>query len=132
MVNLRETEIREVSLALVVETYRVANLITDSSRQLLRTNLVGSAFLVSSTIAKAFIALQDEDFETGIAQSLTGIDTIMEYLHEIESESLVDIIEVQSLRSILDSEQQELQQALAASQISNSYAFSPKLERACI
>ena len=132
MVNLRETEIREESLALVVETYRVANLITDSSRQSMRTKLVDCAFQVSSSIAKAFIALQDEDFEADIAQALTGIDSIMDYLKEVASESLLNIKELQPLYNILDSEQQELIQILAASQTSNSYAFSPKLEKVCI
>jgi len=132
MVNLRETEIREESLALVVETYRVANLITDSSRQSMRTKLVDCAFQISSSIAKAFIALQDEDFEADIAQALTGIDSIMDYLKEVASESLLNIKELQPLYNILDSEQQELIQILAASQTSNSYAFSPKLEKVCI
>jgi len=129
MVNLRETEIREESLALVVETYRVANLITDSSKQLLRTNLVDIAFLVSSSIAKAFIALQDDDFEADITKALAGIDSIMGYLQEVES--IIDITEVQPLRNILDAEQQELLQLLTTSQTSNSYTFSPKLEKAC-
>ena len=132
MVNLRETEIREDSLALVVETYRVANLITDSSRQSLRTKLVDCAFQVSSSIAKAFIALQDEDFEADITQALAGIDSILEYLRVVASESLLDITELQPLHDILDSEQQELVQILAISQIHNSYAYSPKLEKACI
>ena len=132
MINLREAEIREESLALVVEAYRVANLITDSSRQSLRTKLVDCAFQVSSSIAKAFIALQDEDFATHIAQALAGIDSIMEYLQVVASESLLDIIELQPLRDILDSEQQELTQLLAASQTNNFYTFSPKLEKVCI
>lgn len=130
MVNLRETEIREESLALVVETYRVANLITDSSKQLLRTNLVDSAFLVSSSIAKAFNALQDDDFESDIAKALAGIDIILEYLQEVES--ILDRTEVQPLRNILNSEQQELEQLQAISQTNNSYTLSPKLEKACI
>ena len=130
MVNLRETEIREESLALVVETYRVANLITDSAKQLLRTNLVDSAFLVSSSIAKAFNALQDDDFESDIAKALAGIDIILEYLQEVES--ILDGTEVQPLRNILFSEQQELEQLQAISQTNNSYTLSPKLEKACI
>ena len=129
MVNLRETEIREESLALVVETYRVANLITDSSKQLLRTNLVDIAFKVSSSIAKAFIALQDDDFASDITKALAGIDSIMGYLQEVES--ILEIKEVQPLRNILDSEQQELLQLLTTSQTSNSYIFSAKLEKAC-
>lgn len=130
MVNLRETEIREESLTLVVETYRVANLITDSSKQLLRTNVVDSAFLVSSSIAKAFNALQDDDFESDIAKALAGIDTILEYLREVES--ILDRTEVQPLRNILNSEQQELEQLQAISQTYNSHTLSPKLEKACI
>jgi len=130
MVNLRETEIREESLTLVVETYRVANLLTDSSKQLLRTNLVDSAFVVSSSIAKAFNALQDDDFESDIAKALAGIDTILEYLREVES--ILDRTEVQPLQNILNSEQQELEQLQAISQTNNSYTLSPKLEKACI
>ena len=132
MINLRETEIRNESLEIVVETYRVANLITDSSKQSLRTQLVDRAFMVSSSIAKAFIALQNDDFEADLAQALAGIDILLEYLHQIESEKLLDLVECQPLRIILGSEQQELQQLLAASQSNNSYTLSPKLEKACI
>lgn len=132
MINLRETEIRNESLEIVVETYRVANLITDSSKQSLRTQLVDHAFMVSSSIAKAFIALQNDEFEAGLAQALAGIDILLEYLHQIESEKLLDLVECQPLRIILGSEQQELQQLLAASQSNNSYTLSPKLEKACI
>lgn len=132
MINLRETEIRNESLEIVVETYRVANLITDSSKQSLRTQLVDRAFMVSSSIAKAFIALQNDEFEADLAQALAGIDILLEYLHQIESEKLLDLGECQPLRIILGSEQQELQQLLAASQTNNSYNLSPKLEKACI
>ena len=132
MINLRETEIRNESLEIVVETYRVANLITDSSKQSLRTQLVDRAFMVSSSIAKAFIALQNDDFEADLAQALAGIDILLEYLHQIESEKLLDLVECQPLRIILGSEQQELQQLLASSQSNNSYTLSPKLEKACI
>ena len=132
MINLRETEIRNESLEIVVETYRVANLITDSSKQSLRTQLVDCAFMVSSSIAKAFIALQNDDFETDLAQALAGIDILLEYLHQIEYEKLLDLGECQPLRIILGSEKQELQQLLAASQTNNSYTISPKLEKACI
>jgi hypothetical protein len=132
MINLRETEIRNESLEIVIETYRVANLITDPSKQSLRTQLVDSAFMVSSSVAKAFIALQNDEFEGELAQALSAIVSVMEYLHKIETELLVDKIECQPLRIILGSEQQELQQLLAASQTNNSYTLSPKLERACI
>ena len=132
MINLRETEIRNESLEIVVETYRVANLITDSSKQSLRTQLVDCAFMVSSSIAKAFIALQNDDFEADLAQALAGIDILLEYLHQIESEKLLDLGECQPLRIILGSEKQELQQLLAASQTNNAYTLSPKLEKACI
>ena len=130
MVNLRETEIREESLALVVESYRVASLITDASRQLMRTNLVDSAFLVSSSIARAFIALQDDAFEADIARALAGIDSIMAYLEEIEM--ILDPVECLPLRAIINSEQQELLQLQAESQKNNLYPLSPKLEKACI
>ena len=132
MINLRETEIRNESLEIVIETYRVANLITDSSRQSLRTQLVDGAFMVSSSIAKAFIALQNDDFEADLGHALTGIDSLLDSLQEIEAELLLDAIECQPLRIILGSEQQELQQLLAASQTNNSYTLSPKLEKACI
>ena len=132
MINLRETEIRNESLELVVETYRLASLITDPAKHSLRTKLVDCAFMVSSSIAKAFIALQDEEFEREIAQALNGIETILGYLQEIESENLLAISEVQPLQNILDSEEQELSQLLSTSRINNSYAFSPKLEKACI
>jgi hypothetical protein len=132
MINLRETEIRNESLEIVVETYRVANLITDASKQSLRIQLVDCAFLVSSSIAKAFIALQNDEFEANLTHALKGIDSLLESLHKIESESLLDLEECQPLRIILGSEQQELQQLLAASQTSNSYTLSPKLEKACI
>jgi hypothetical protein len=132
MINLRETEIRNESLEIVIETYRVANLIKDPSKQSLRTQLVDSAFMVSSSVAKAFIALQNDEFEGELAQALSAIVSIMEYLHKIETELLVDKIECQPLRIILGSEQQELQQLLAASQTNSSYTLSPKLEKACI
>jgi hypothetical protein len=132
MINLRETEIRNESLEIVVETYRVANLITDSSKQSLRTQLVDDAFMVSSSIAKAFIALQNDDFETDLAHALKGIDSLLESLQKVESESLLDLGECQPLRIILGSEQQELQQLLAASQTNSSYTLSPKLEKVCI
>ena len=132
MINLRETEIRNESLEIVVETYRVANLITDSSKQSLRTKLVDGAFMVSASIAKAFIALQNDQFEADLADALEGIDSLLESLNNIESESLIDFEECQPLRIILGSEQQELQQLLAASQTNNAYTISPKLEKACI
>ena len=77
MINIRETEIRNESLEIVVETYRVANLITDASKQLLRTKLVDSAFMVSASIAKAFIALQNDEFEADLAHALRGIDSLL-------------------------------------------------------
>jgi hypothetical protein len=132
MINLRETEIRNESLEIVVETYRVANLITDSSKQSLRTKLVDAAFMVSASIAKAFIALQNDQFEADIAHALKEIDSLLESLHKIEAESLLDVEECQPLRIILGSEQQELWQLLAASQTNNSFTLSPKLEKACI
>ena len=132
MINLRETEIRNESLEIVVETYRVANLITDSTKQPLRTKLVDGAFMVSASIAKAFIALQNDEFEAELAHALRGIDSLLESLNNIESESLIDFEECQPLRIILGSEQQELQQLLAASQTNNAYTLSPKLEKACI
>jgi len=132
MINLRETEIRNESLELVVETYRLASLITDPAKHSLRTKLVDFAFRVSSSIAKAFIALQDEQFEADIAQALNGINTILGYLQEIDSENLLTKSEVQLLRNILDSEEHELSQLLSTSRINHSYAFSPKLEKACI
>ena len=132
MINLRETEIRNESLEIVVETYSVANLITDSTKQSLRTKLVDGAFMVSASIAKAFIALQNDEFEADLAHALRGIDSLLESLNNIESESLIDFKECQPLRIILGSEQQELQQLLAASQTNNSYTISPKLEKACI
>lgn len=132
MINLRETEIRNESLEIVVETYRVANLIIDASKQFLRIQLVDSAFMVSASIAKAFVALQDDQFEADLAHALRGIDSLLESLLKIEAESLIDLEECQPLRIILGSEQQELQQLLAASQTYNSYTLSPKLEKACI
>lgn len=132
MINLRETEIRDESLEIVVETYRVANLITDSSKQPLRTKLVDGAFMVSASIAKAFIALQDDQFEADLVHALEGINSLLQSLHNIEVESLLEVVECQPLRIILGSEQQELQQLLAASQTNNSYTLSPKLEKACI
>lgn len=132
MINLRETEIRNESLELVVETYRIANLITDQGKYEIRMKLIDAAFMVSSSIAKAFIALQDDQFESDMAQALRGIDSIWGYLEEIVAESLLDDTEVQPLRDILDSEGRELLQLLSTSQINNSYAFTPKLEKVCI
>jgi hypothetical protein len=132
MINLRETEIRNESLEIVIETYRVASLITDSSKQLLRTQLVDSAFMVSSCVAKAFIAFQNDEFEADLLRALEGIDAVLGYLDKIEFDLLLDKIECQPLRIILGSEQQELLQLLSASQIDNSYTLSPKLEKACI
>jgi len=132
MINLRETEIRNESLELVVEVYRIANLIDDQERHELRMKLIDCAFMVSSSIAKAFIALQDDQFESDMAHALRGIGSISGYLEEIDAENLLDHTEVQPLRDILDSEGRELLQLLSASQINNSYAFSPKLEKVCI
>ena len=132
MINLRETEIRNESLEIVIETYRVANLITDASKQWLRIKLVDCAFLVSSSIAKAFIALQDEQFEVDIEHALKGIDSLQDYLLEIESEKLLEVQELQPLRFILGTEQLELQQLLSSSHANNSYTLLPKLERVCI
>ncbi len=132
MINLRETEIRNESLEIVVETYRVANLITDSTKQSLRTKLVDGAFMVSASIAKAFIALQNDQFEADLADALEGIDYLLQSLQKIEVGSLLKVEECQPLRIILGSEQQELQQLLAASQTNSSYTLSPKLEKACI
>ena len=132
MVNLRETEIRSESLEIVVETYQVASLIIDPSKQVMRTKLVDCAFQVSSSVAKVFIALQDDEVEENITQALSGIDTLSEYLHEIESGSLLDSAEIQPLRIILGAEKQELLLLLADYLSKNSHTISPKLERACI
>lgn len=132
MINLRETEIRNESLEIVIETYRVANLIADPSKHSLRTQLVDCAFLVSSSIAKAFIALQEDEFEADITRALEGINSLIAFLHKIETESLLDKAECQPLRIILGSEQEELLHLLAVSQTNNSYTISPRLERACI
>ena len=65
MINVRETEIRSESLEIVMEAYKVANNLPDSSINF-KSKLVDKAFMVSSRIANAFIALEDHHFETEI------------------------------------------------------------------
>jgi dsDNA-specific endonuclease/ATPase MutS2 len=132
MNNHRESEIRKESLDIVVETYRVANLLKSCTKPKFRTQLVDSAFLVSSSIAKAFILLQNEKIEEEIGLALKGINKIRKSLVRIEKKSLLNVSDIRPLKALLDSSLDELEALLAASQIRNIDAPSPKLEKACI
>jgi len=132
MINIRETEFREESLALAIEAYRVAYLLPSNEYQSLRLEIVDAAFSVSSSIAKAFIALQNDQFEDELAIALKGIKLISKRLKRIEKTSLLEAKEIKGLQQSLWQEQQELEKLLAASQLVNTAILNPKLERACI
>lgn len=132
MNNLRESEIRKESLDIVVETYTVANLLKTTTKPAFRTKLVDSAFLVSSSIAKAFISLQNEQIEAEIELALKEIETIRKYLVKIEMKTLLAEADLQPLRLLLEREQGELDELLNVSRILNTDAPSPKLEKVCI
>ena len=132
MNNLRESEIRKESLDIVVETYRVANLLKNTTKPAFRAKLVNSAFLVSSSIAKAFICLQNERIEAEIELALKEIEIIRKYLIKIEAKTLLAVADLRPLGSLLDREQNELEVLLISSRILNADAPSPKLEKVCI
>ena len=132
MNNLRESEIRKEALDIVVETYRVANLLKPCTKPKFRTNLVDSAFLVSSSIAKAFILLQNDKIEAEIISALKGINKLRKSLVKIEKKSLLNIKDILPLKALLERELDELENLLTASQTLNIDAPSPKLEKACI
>ena len=132
MNNLRESEIRKESLDIVVETYRVANLLKTTTKPAFRTKLVDSAFLVSSSIAKAFICLQNEQIEAEIELALKEIGIIRQYLVKIGKKTLLGETDLQPLRLFLDREQDELEALLISSRILNADTPSPKLEKVCI
>ena len=132
MNNLRESEIRKESLDIVVETYKVANLLKNSTKPAFRAKLVNSAFLVSSSIAKAFISLQNDQIEAEIELALKEIETIRKYLVKIETKTLLAAVDLQPLDLLLDREQAELEELLTVSRILNTDAPSPKLEKVCI
>jgi hypothetical protein len=132
MNNLRESEIRKESLDIVVETYRVANMLKTSSKPGFRTKLVDSAFLVSSSIAKAFITLQNEQIESEIELALKEIESIRKCLLKIEKKTLLEKTDLHPLSLLLNREQVELEELLIKSRIINAEAPSPKLEKVCI
>ena len=131
MITNREAEIRSNSLDIAVETYSVANLISTPAHHELRTQLIDSAFNITSNIAGAYNALQDHHFEAQIALALDNIDSIISQVQTIISEGLLESKKLLPLLSILNGEQQELKELLAASVANNSFS-SPKLEKACI
>ena len=132
MNNLRESEIRKESLDIVVETYKVANLLKNSTKPAFRAKLVNSAFLVSSSIAKAFICLQNDQIEAEIELALKEIEKIRKYLVKIETNTLLAVADLQPLDLLLDREQAELDELLTVSRVLNTDAPSPKLEKVCI
>ena len=132
MNNLRESEIRKESLDIVVETYRVANLLKPCTKPKFRANLVSSAFLVSSSIAKAFIYLQNDKIEAEIGLALKGINKLRKSLVRIEKKSLLNVSDIQPLKVLLASGLDELEELLTASQMLNIDVPSPKLEKVCI
>jgi len=131
MLKNREAEICKNSRAITFKTYGIANLLSGPEYHELRTELIDSAFKVSSGIAGAFNALQHHHFEQQIALAIDDIDCIIIQLQTIVSEGLLESGKLQPLQSILNSEQQELKELLAASVINNSFS-SPKLEKLCI
>ena len=132
MNNLRESEIRKESLEIVVETYRIANLLNKSTEPAFRTKLVDSAFLVSSSIANAFNFLPDEKIEVEIELALKEIKAIRKYLLMVEKKTVLGEVEIQPLRLLLDGEQDELDELLMSSRILSAYVPLPKLEKVCI
>ena len=94
MINLRETEIRDESTNLVVESYRLSKLIKGSGKWQIRTKLVDTAFKVSSSIAISFASLQHDEFEAAISLAIDEINQVLTTILEIEGESLIDTSEL--------------------------------------
>ena len=131
MINVRETEIRSESLEIVMEAYKVANNLQDSSTNY-KGKLVDKAFMVSSRIANAFIALEDDHFETEIRLALEGIASINNDLNQLQIGPPLAKIDLQPFQLLLKNEKTELQSLLAASKANNADILSPKLGKVCI
>jgi len=131
MINVRETEIRSESLEIVMEAYKVANNLPDSSINF-KSKLVDKAFMVSSRIANAFIALEDDHFETEIMLALEGIVSINNDLSQLQIGPPFAKIDLQPFQLLLKNEKIELQELLAASKTNNVDTLTPKLEKVCI
>lgn len=130
MINVREPEIRNESLELVVEAHLVANQLLSSDCQTLRAQLLDSAFLVSSNVANAFTALQDVQFEAELEAALTSIATMKEYLEYINANH--KHVNFRNLHNIMEEAQEELESVMADTHRINVDFITPKLEKVCI
>ena len=132
MINIRESEIREGSLDLEVESYRIAALLANSMKKSFRNRLVDTAFLVSASVAKAFISAQENQFQNEVEKALSIIETLFVLINRIRLSEALDLKEVDPIILLLTGEKHELQELLVASQTFSNATLSPKLERACI
>lgn len=132
MEKLRESEIRNESLQLVVETYRIVQILPEEADQRLKINFLNTSFKVSSVIANAFSALQNDEAEESIKTGLASIDDLKMNISILDKDKLAHENEFNRLKEIITLIQEDLESFLASIQIIKLDKFSPKLEVACI
>ncbi|MEN8250382.1 MAG: four helix bundle protein [Bacteroidota bacterium] len=132
MEKLRESEIRSESLELVVETYRIMQILPESVEHKFKIDFLNISFLISSQIADAFSALQNDQAEDNVKNALKGINDLSDHLKTLDEEKFTAQKELNEIRHLVSRIQEDLEVFLATLQIIKLDRFSPKLEKTCI
>jgi hypothetical protein len=132
MEKLKEFEIREESLQLVVETYRVVQLLPAEFDQKVKIKMLNTSFKVSSFIADTYAAIQNEVAEKNISSALKNLKRLNRVISRLSKQNLIGQVNLETLKSIAHEIQEDLEIFLASIQVNKLDQFSPKLEKTCI
>lgn len=132
MVNNRETEIRDESLNLVVETYRAVNSLPNTINQATRYRLMDGCFSLSAKIAEVFKPAQNESSELTVTNALKKLIETINRVEKIEKKFELDPFIMERLHHLLEELRVELLFLLSELREINSETYSPKLAVVCI
>ena len=132
MINQREPEIRNESLELVVEAYRIVNLLPPHVDQKIKNQLLDDSFHVSSGVAEAFRTAQNIQSEQDLDRILCKLLGIKDLILLLEKNYGFVNDETDLFMNVLEQLHVELVELLAGIKLINTDLFTPKLDSACI
>jgi hypothetical protein len=131
MITLRESEIRNESLSLAVDAYQFLSLLPLSLNAKVRSQIIDDSFQVSSFIAEAFQALNNEQATVAIASAIERLNTLKLLLEQLSPSNQTSGL-ISSFQHRLEEMYVELTELLSALNQINADTYSAKLDTACI
>lgn len=131
MINTREAEIRDASLALAVSAYDVTNHLKAPVTLAQRLELLEGSFNLSSLIAEAFATTVPAIFEGRMAAALERLLKIRSTETAFRPYATDQAISLDKFLMETEVLESELTNLLAAIDRSKAESFSPKLETTC-